>query len=58
MVGIATDYCVKATALDAAGNGLRTRVLADLCAGVAPDTTEAALVELRGAGVTVVLRGE
>ena len=43
-----------ATALDASKNGFRTRVLTSLCAGVAPQTTEAALAEMRGAGVTVV----
>jgi nicotinamidase/pyrazinamidase len=35
--GIATDYCVKATALDAAREGFVTRVLLDLTAAVAPD---------------------
>ncbi|WP_288798769.1 isochorismatase family protein [uncultured Arsenicicoccus sp.] len=53
-VGIATDHCVRATALDAASAGLRTRVLLDLTAGVAPDTTERALDELRAAGVELV----
>jgi nicotinamidase/pyrazinamidase len=52
--GIATDHCVRATALDAAREGFTTRVLTELCAGVAPETTEAALTELRGHGVTVV----
>jgi nicotinamidase/pyrazinamidase len=52
--GLATDHCVRATALDASGNGFATRVLTALCAGVAPQTTEAALTEMRGAGVTVV----
>ncbi|MEV7428384.1 isochorismatase family protein [Nocardioides sp. NPDC092400] len=51
--GIATDHCVRATALDAAAAGFATRVLLDLCAGVAPATTEAALAELREAGVDV-----
>jgi nicotinamidase/pyrazinamidase len=51
VVGIATDHCVRATALDAAGAGFATRVLLDLCAGVAPDTTARALDELRDAGV-------
>jgi nicotinamidase/pyrazinamidase len=51
VVGIATDHCVRATALDAAAAGLRTRVLLDLCAGVAPETTAKALDELRAAGV-------
>jgi nicotinamidase/pyrazinamidase len=52
--GIATDHCVRATALDASGNGFDTRVLTSLCAGVAAETTESAVAEMRGAGVTVV----
>lgn len=53
VVGIATDYCVKATAADAAAAGLTTRVLRDLTAGVAPATTDEAIDALRAAGVTV-----
>jgi nicotinamidase/pyrazinamidase len=52
--GIATDHCVRATALDAVREGFRVRVLTDLCAGVAPGTTEAALVELTEAGAALV----
>lgn len=51
--GIATDYCVRATALDARAEGFTTRVIADLVAGVAPGTTEAALEEMKAAGVAV-----
>ncbi|MFE5582351.1 isochorismatase family protein [Kitasatospora sp. NPDC056531] len=51
VVGIATDHCVKATALDAAKAGFDTRVLLDYTAGVATDTTQAALGELNRAGV-------
>ncbi|MEU4602841.1 nicotinamidase [Kribbella sp. NPDC023972] len=51
--GIATDYCVRATALDAKKAGFRTTVLTRLTAGVAPATTEQALSELRAAGVTL-----
>ncbi|MFR9673847.1 nicotinamidase [Streptomyces sp. TR06-5] len=51
IVGIATDHCVRATALDARREGFRTRVLLDLTAGVAPDSTERALREMRDAGV-------
>jgi nicotinamidase/pyrazinamidase len=51
--GIATDHCVRATALDARANGFETRVLTALCAGVAPDTTKAALTELSAAGIMV-----
>jgi nicotinamidase/pyrazinamidase len=53
VVGIATDHCVRATALDAAQAGFATTVLLDLCAGVAPETTERALAQLRTAGVTL-----
>jgi nicotinamidase/pyrazinamidase len=49
--GIATDYCVRATVLDAVGNGFDVRLLTDLCAGVAPESSEKALVEMREAGV-------
>jgi len=56
VVGIATDHCVRATALDAAREGFSTTVLLDLTAGVAPETTESALAALRSAGV--VLTGE
>src|SRR3954470_11258928 len=51
VVGIATDHCVRATALDSAKEGFATRVLLDLTAGVAAPTTEAALTQLREAGV-------
>ncbi len=51
--GIATDHCVRATALDSAREGFDTRVLTALCAGVAADTTAAAITELTGAGVEI-----
>ncbi|MGW1132732.1 isochorismatase family protein [Streptomyces griseoluteus] len=51
VVGIATDHCVRATALDAAAEGFRTHVLLDLTAGVAQETTARALESLRAAGV-------
>ncbi|HUL28394.1 MAG TPA: isochorismatase family protein [Streptosporangiaceae bacterium] len=53
VAGIATDYCVRATALDAARQGFATRVLLGLIAGVAPATTAEALDEMRAAGVTL-----
>ena len=53
VAGIATDYCVRATALDAAEARLEARVLLPLTAGVAPETTAAALADLRAAGVGV-----
>ena len=51
--GIATDHCVRLTALDARREGFETRVLGALVAGVAPETTERALVEMKAAGVTI-----
>ena len=56
VVGIATDHCVRATALDAAREGFATTVRLDLTAGVAHPTVEAALAELAAAGVTLVGR--
>ncbi|MDX1876400.1 nicotinamidase [Mycolicibacterium sp. 141076] len=54
VVGIATDYCVKATAADAAEAGFRTRVLLDYTAGVSAESTTNAVAALRDSGVTVV----
>lgn len=51
--GIATDHCVRATALDSTGAGFATRVLLPLCAGVAEDSTAAAITEMSGAGVEI-----
>jgi nicotinamidase/pyrazinamidase len=50
--GVATDYCVRATALDAIREGFRARVLIELVAGVAPATSAAAVADMRTAGVT------
>ncbi|MEU7906996.1 isochorismatase family protein [Actinoplanes sp. NPDC049118] len=60
VVGIATDHCVRATALDAAAAGFATTVLLDLTAGVAAATTTAALAqftqaEVRTTGTPVVI---
>lgn len=54
VVGLATDHCVRATALDARSAGLETRVLLDHCAGVMPDTTAAAIDEMRSAGIELI----
>lgn len=50
VVGIATDYCVRASALDAIHSGRHVRVLDDLIAGVAPESSAAALREVAEAG--------
>ncbi len=54
VAGIATDYCVVATAVDAVRAGFTTRVLLDLTAGVAPESTARAIAELRGADVEII----
>jgi nicotinamidase/pyrazinamidase len=54
VAGIATDYCVRATTLDALRAGLSTRVLADLTAGVAEATTQQALATMRESGAELV----
>ena len=54
VAGIATDHCVRATALDAAAAGLDTRVLLDLTAAVSPQRVDATLAEFTAAGVQVV----
>jgi nicotinamidase/pyrazinamidase len=54
IVGIATDHCVRATAMDAAKEGFETTVLLDLTAGVARQSTEAALTAMEEAGIHLV----
>lgn len=54
VMGIATDHCVAATALDAVREGFAVTVRLDLTAGVAAATTDAALDRMREAGVTLV----
>lgn len=51
--GIATDHCVRATAVDAAAEGFVTTVLLDLTAAVAPDDLTATFDALARAGVAV-----
>jgi nicotinamidase/pyrazinamidase len=53
VVGIATDYCVRATAADAAQAGFSTRVLLELTAGVAAESTARAVEDMRAVGVEV-----
>lgn len=54
VVGIATDHCVRASALDAVAHGVRVRVLTDLIAGVGAESSAAALAELAHAGAELV----
>jgi nicotinamidase/pyrazinamidase len=52
--GIATDYCIKATVLDALERGYQVIVIKTLIRGVAPDTSREALREMEQKGVTVL----
>jgi nicotinamidase/pyrazinamidase len=52
--GLATDYCVAATSVDAAQAGYRVILIEDLCRGVSPATTSAALGEMKRKGIYVV----
>ena len=54
IVGIATDHCVRATALDAARAGFGTTVILDLTAGVAQSTVDGAVEQMRSAGVELI----
>ena len=53
IAGIATDHCVRATALDGITEGLRVRVLLPCTAGVSETTIRAALDRMRAAGVDI-----
>lgn len=52
--GLATDYCVKFTALDALKSGFTVFVIKDLCRGVAPGTTRSAIEEMQQAGIKML----
>ena len=54
VVGIASDYCVQASAWDALAAGFTVTVRTDMCAGVAPDTTALAFDALAAAGAILV----
>ncbi|MBY6061655.1 isochorismatase family protein [Microbacterium esteraromaticum] len=58
VVGIATDHCVRASALDAIAHGVHVRVLTDLTAGVGDETSEAALAELAHAGAELAVSAD
>jgi len=52
--GLATDYCVKATALDAVDLGYEVLLIKDFCRGVSTETTENAIHELKEKGVKII----
>ena len=54
LYGIATDYCVRATSLDAVAVGYKVIVIKNLCRGVAPDTAQKAIAGMKAKGVVVL----
>ncbi|MEW6159654.1 MAG: bifunctional nicotinamidase/pyrazinamidase [Verrucomicrobiota bacterium] len=56
VAGLATDYCVKFTALDALGLGFKTHLIEDACRGVnlRPGDVPRAVEEMRAAGVEIL----
>jgi nicotinamidase/pyrazinamidase len=52
--GIATDYCVKATVLNGRNAGFQVDLMVDFCRGVSPETSAAAIQEMKEAGVNVL----
>ncbi|MDU0327673.1 isochorismatase family protein [Microbacterium sp. KSW2-21] len=58
LVGIATDYCVRASTLDALAAGRGVRVFTDLIAGVHADSSATALAELEAAGARLTHSAE
>ncbi|SHO56423.1 bifunctional nicotinamidase/pyrazinamidase [Vibrio quintilis] len=60
IVGLATDYCVRYTALDAVASGFKTYVIQDACRGVnqQPGDDEKAFYEMSKAGCLLILSGD
>ncbi len=52
--GIATDYCVRATALDAVAAGYKVIMIKNLSRGVAPDTSQKAIDEMKAKGIVII----
>ena len=52
--GIATDYCVRATAIDAAAAGYKVIMIKNLSRGVAPDTSQKAIDEMKAKGIVIL----
>lgn len=54
VVGIATDYCVLASSLDARKEGFSVSVLTEMCAGISAESTDAAISKMQSVGCQVV----
>ena len=58
IAGLAADYCVKCTAIDAAEEGFKTRVVGEATRAVEPSAMDAVLKEYEEAGVTVIAKDD
>lgn len=58
VTGLATDFCVNDTVLDACDSGFRTFVVEDAVRGVAPETTGQAVEEMQDAGALFITSSE
>ena len=58
ITGVATDYCVGLTALDAIKAGYTTYVVAEAIAGVAPETTNQMLEQWKQAGIILITKAQ
>ena len=60
VVGLATDYCVKFTALDAVDLGFKTHLIQDACRGVnlSKDDAAQAIQQMRDKGVGIINSGD
>jgi nicotinamidase/pyrazinamidase len=54
VAGLATDYCVKFTAIDSVALGFQTRVIEDACRGLDPEGVKATIEEMKHAGVAII----
>ena len=52
--GLATDFCVAYSAIDAASHGLATFLIEDACKGVSEESIEKAKANMKDAGVTII----
>jgi len=60
VAGLATDYCVKFTALDAVAQGFQTYLISDACRGVnlQPGDVDRAIDEMKQAGIHIIDSGK
>ncbi|MEC7895329.1 MAG: bifunctional nicotinamidase/pyrazinamidase [Bacteroidota bacterium] len=54
IVGLATDYCVKYSSIDAYNEGFKTKVLCSCVRGISVQTTEIAFKEMKDMGISII----